>query len=91
MLDKINPEVIKNRNAILREISDRNYQAALDREMNNVVYAISEHRSDKENRYWAITDNYLKILLPDGVGGGKEILSLKVKKVEENYLIGEPI
>jgi threonylcarbamoyladenosine tRNA methylthiotransferase MtaB len=87
--DKVNPEVIKKRNATLRDISERSYRKALEKEINNVVYAISEHKSDKENRYRAITDNYLKILLPDGIGGGLEILSLKAKNVEENYLIGE--
>ncbi len=58
MMDKINPQVIKDRNAILRDISNKFYLSALKREIGKTAEIISEHRSDSKDRYWGITDNY---------------------------------
>lgn len=90
MKGKVDSRTIKERNATLRDISERNYLRALEREPGREISVISEHRSDEKNRYWGITDNYLKVLLPEGVGGGKELLSLNATTVEENYLIASP-
>ncbi len=89
MPDKINSEVIKGRNKILRDISDINYRSALKKEVGQTVYAISEFGTDKNGKhYWGITDNYLKIILPDQMGGGREILKLKATAIEDKHLIG---
>ena len=89
MPDKINSEVIKERNKILRDISDINYRSALKKEVGQTVYAISEFGTDKNGKhYWGITDNYLKIILPDQMGGGREILKLKATAIEDKHLIG---
>lgn len=85
---KISPELIKKRNAVLREISGRHYTAALKREVGNIAYAISEHRSDKHDRFWGITDNYLKVMLPENTGGGKEILKLRIIAAAADYVEG---
>lgn len=86
MPDKINPEVIKERNSILRNISKKHYEAALKREVGRMAYVISEHRARRGNFYWGITDNYLKVALPAGLGGGKEILEMKITGANQSHL-----
>jgi len=88
MPDKIGPEVIKERNAILREISKKHYAEALKREIGQTAYLISEHRARRGDHYWGITDNYLKVAIPEGHGGGKEILAMQISGVTESYLNG---
>ena len=89
MPDKIRSEVIKERNKILRDISEINYGRALKKEVGQTVYAISEYGTDKNGKYyWGITDNYLKIILPNKLGGGREILKVKATAIEDKHLIG---
>jgi threonylcarbamoyladenosine tRNA methylthiotransferase MtaB len=88
MPDKIKPEVIKKRNSILRKISKKRYAQALGREVGRVGYVISEHRVKGKDHYWGISDNYLKVFLPEHLGGGKEILKMKITAATEAYLTG---
>ncbi len=90
MPDKISPDVIKERNSALRDVSDRRYAGALRREIGNVAGAISEYGVDNgDSRYRGITDNYLRIRFPDGAGGAREIVSLNVVGASETTLIGK--
>ncbi len=87
--NKINPKIIKERSKILRDISDINYKAALKKEIGKTVFAVSEFKTDKGgDRFWGITDNFLKIILPEKPDSDREILKLKVTAVEDKYLIG---
>jgi len=89
--EKISPDEIKKRNKILREISMEHYVRALKRAVGTTVGVISEHRSDNGQQYWGITDNYLKVLLPSGSGGRKEILPMRITGAEATHLIGDLI
>nr|MBN2278338.1 tRNA (N(6)-L-threonylcarbamoyladenosine(37)-C(2))-methylthiotransferase MtaB [candidate division Zixibacteria bacterium] len=91
MTEKINPDIIKNRNRVLREISRKHYTLALKREIGQVAIAISEHRSKSGRHYWGITDNYLKVVLPLESGGGKELLRIKITGATDRNLTGEII
>ncbi|UCD95085.1 MAG: tRNA (N(6)-L-threonylcarbamoyladenosine(37)-C(2))-methylthiotransferase MtaB [Candidatus Zixiibacteriota bacterium] len=91
MPDKIKPDVIKQRNSALREISKKRYAEALKREVGETVYVISEHRVKGREHYWGITDNYLKVFLPENLGGSKEILKMKITGATNSNLIGNPI
>ena len=88
MPDKIKPEIIKERNAVLRKISKKHYAAALRREVGRTAYVISEHRARRGDHYWGITDNYLKAAVPEGYGGGKEILEMQIDDAGDAYLTG---
>ncbi len=89
MPDKVAPKFIKERSKILREISDINYKAALAKEITQTVYAVAESKTNQNKKqYWGITDNYLKILLPENLGGGREILKLNATAAKDKYLIG---
>lgn len=90
--EKVNPEIIKKRNRILRELSDKCHAEAMKSELGKTTEAISEHRTDKEDReYYGITDNYLRIRMPKEAGGGKYIVRLKVTGTSGNYLVGERV
>ncbi len=91
MPDKINPEIIKERNSFLRNISEQIYVRALKREIGNNANIISEHRAKRGEHYWGITDNYLKTAIPENFGGGKEILKIKITGCTDKHLIGEVI
>jgi len=88
---KVNPDTIKNRNAVLRAISGKHYAEALKREVGEIAYVISEHRAESDNHYWGITDNYLKVKLPADVGGGKAVLAIRMESASERYLAGRMI
>jgi len=86
--DKINPDIIKQRNKILREISDKHYARALKREIGNAAFIISEHKAKKGDHFWGISDNYLKAAIPQGSGGGREIIKIDIADATDEYLIG---
>ncbi|MCP4704370.1 MAG: radical SAM protein, partial [candidate division Zixibacteria bacterium] len=89
MPDKVSSKVIKKRSKILRDISDINYKSALQKEIGKTVYAVSESGTNKSGKhYWGITDNFLKIILPEKLGGDREIIKLKVTGAKDKYLIG---
>ena len=88
MPDKIRPDIIKRRNRILRDISKNNYSLALKREIGNTVEVISEHRAESGDHYWGITDNYLKVAVPAGFGGKKNILKIRITDARDDHLIG---
>ncbi len=90
MSEKVKPDVIKARNRILREVSERRYAEALEREVGKTVEAISEYRTDKKDRrYYGMTDNYLRIRMPEEAGGGKEVVRLVAAGVAKGALTGE--
>jgi tRNA A37 methylthiotransferase MiaB len=89
MPEKVPTKIVKERSEILRNISDLNYARALRREIGQTAEAISEHRVDRGNHYWGISDNYLKVLLPESFGGTKNIVKLKIESANNDYLVGE--
>ena len=69
--------------------TDINYESALQKEIGKTVYAVSESGTNKSGKhYWGVTDNYLKIILPEKLGGDREIIKLKVIGAKDKYLIG---
>ena len=89
MPNKINPDTIKQRNKILRDISEANYTRALSREVGQLSYVISEHKDDEGRLYYGMTDNYLRTAIPLENGGTKKIIKMKITGANENHLIGE--
>jgi threonylcarbamoyladenosine tRNA methylthiotransferase MtaB len=89
MPDKVNPEIIKDRNSILRDISSIIYARALAREIGNELEMISEHRARSGEYYWGISDNYLRVAIPLNLGGGRDIIKMKITGCTGRHLIGE--
>ncbi len=91
MPDKVRPEVIRERVAVLKEISARRLQEARDREVGNILEVISEHKGTPGGDFLAVSDNYLRVKLSGSVAGGKNIVRVKVTAVRDDYLEGDVI
>lgn len=87
--DKTPPAVIKDRNRRARDIGRANRRRHLDSQIGRVLEVISEGRLQKGGFYWGVSDNYLKVRMPDGTGGGRRIVRIRPAKRIEDHLDGE--
>lgn len=87
MTDKVPPEIIKERNAILTEISARRYAAALRRQIGQTHEVIAEHKRDEDGSFYAVADNYLKVKLPADTDGGRRLIRVRVTAAAEDHLL----
>lgn len=87
--DKVNPQVIKERNAILASVSSDMRTKAHQRQVGRILDVIPEKRQNGKDFYWGIADNYLRVKLPAHCQGGKQILRLEVKAACEKYIEGD--
>jgi threonylcarbamoyladenosine tRNA methylthiotransferase MtaB len=88
MAGKVNPETIKERNAILTRISHDLRQRALKRQVGSTLGVISEYRKRSNRFHIGVSDNYMKVRLPDHVETGKRIVPLEITGATEDYLVG---
>ena len=89
MPDKIHPDAIKERNAILTEISRTNRTKANQRQVGETLGVIAEQKKRGEKFYWAISDNYLRVKMPESFEGGKQITKVKITFANEKFIEGE--
>jgi threonylcarbamoyladenosine tRNA methylthiotransferase MtaB len=87
--DKVHPEIIKERNAVLTRISQRLRAAAHQRQVGDTLEVISEYNSGHDGHHFGVADNYIKVKLPKSCGGGREILRVKITSANEEYVEGE--
>jgi threonylcarbamoyladenosine tRNA methylthiotransferase MtaB len=54
---------------------------------------IEDEINDKEGRIHSrgITNNYIKVIIPDFVGKKGEIVSVKLKQISSNYVVSSGI
>ncbi|MCH9032218.1 MAG: hypothetical protein IIB00_08175, partial [candidate division Zixibacteria bacterium] len=88
--DKISPHIVSRRHKTLRKISTARMNLALKRSIGSELGAISENRDEATSRYWGVTDNYLRILLPDGIGGDREIHRVRANSFSNGVLSAAP-
>ena len=91
MPDKINPEVIKKRNAILTEVSDGLTKKANERQIGRVLEVISEHKQNEFGGYWGISGNYIRVKLPGHTDWGKDIVSVRITDAFDDFVDGDVI
>lgn len=89
--EKVDPRIVAKRHRQLRQISLKRRQEQVLREVGNTVSVISENFSESHGRYWGVTDNYIKTLLPEGVGGDRNIHRLRSLVSAEDYLNTEKL
>ena len=87
MADKCDARVVAERHRRLRKISKHRMCEALRREVGQTIRAISENVDSLTGRYLGVTDNYLKVLLPGGIGGDKSIHEALASSTAEGYLV----
>ncbi len=89
--DKVEPTVIKARNAELTRIS-RELRAATHRRMvGETVDVIAEDRSDTDGRQTGVADNFVRVLMPDDRHYGRELVRLRVTEATTHHVVGASI
>lgn len=88
MPDKVAPEIIKERNRILTEISDTQLARACARQVGETLEVIAEHRKDGRGVLYGVADNYVKVKLPDDCEGGRMPLSVQILSVQKDFVEG---
>jgi threonylcarbamoyladenosine tRNA methylthiotransferase MtaB len=86
---KLNPNVIKERNTVLRRVSNELRLKSHRRQIGKTLEFISEQKRTAGGFHWGISDNYLRVKLPDGTNGGKEIVRVKITAVHEDHMEGD--
>ncbi len=89
MRGKVNPETIKNRNAVLTEVSDRLREQSHHRQVGRVLEVISEHKKNEYGGYWGISGNYVRAKLPGHTNWGKSIVPVKVRSACADFVDGD--
>jgi threonylcarbamoyladenosine tRNA methylthiotransferase MtaB len=87
--DKVNPEIIKERNAILKEISDQRLAEAHRRQIGETLPVISEHVKPGGDKLFGISDNYLRVKLPVDFTGGRHIHNVRITEAHDEYVAGD--
>jgi threonylcarbamoyladenosine tRNA methylthiotransferase MtaB len=87
--DKVKPEVIRERNAILTRISNDHRAKAHRRQIGETLGAIAEHKKLENGYFWGVSDNYLKVKLPGHLDGGKEIVRMRITGASDDHVEGD--
>jgi threonylcarbamoyladenosine tRNA methylthiotransferase MtaB len=91
MPDKVDPTVIKERNAILTRISNDLKARCHARQVGRTLDVISQHKPNPDGSYWGVSDNYLKVKLPPTITPGREIVKVRITSASEDFISGEVI
>ncbi|TFB08228.1 tRNA (N(6)-L-threonylcarbamoyladenosine(37)-C(2))-methylthiotransferase MtaB [Candidatus Atribacteria bacterium MT.SAG.1] len=88
--NKVDNEVKKERSKKLQELSKElfyNFQKIFIGSIADVL--IEDEIKDKEGRIYSrgITDNYIKVVIPDFIGKKGDIVSVKLNQISSNYTI----
>lgn len=84
--DKINPEIIKERNARLSRVSNAIRKEYLKKQIGKELEVISEFGSKIKDIHFGISDNYVKVKMPDTAKGKKEIVKVKITQAFDDYV-----
>jgi threonylcarbamoyladenosine tRNA methylthiotransferase MtaB len=88
MSEKISPEVIKERNAILSEISEVNRSEAHHRQIGERLEVIAEHKKPRDAEFFGMADNFVKVKLPAAIEGGKRLIPVRVTAASDECVEG---
>ena len=89
--DKISPETIKERSAILSAISDRLWAKAHARQVGETLGVIAEHVKPARGVLYGIADNYINVKLSVDCASGRRIQAVKITSATKGYVEGEMI
>ncbi len=91
MSGKIDPRIIKERNAYLTRISNKIKENALKRQIGQTLDVISEHKLQPDGHYFGVSDNYLKVKLPNSITPDKSVYKVKINASHSDSIEGELI
>lgn len=87
---KIDSRVKKDRSKKLKDLSKELFYDFQKKFLNSSVEILIEDEiKDKEGRICSrgITDNYIKVIIPDFIGKKGEIVSVKLNQISSNYIV----
>ncbi len=87
--DKINPLIVKDRNARLTRLSNQINKNLLQRQIGKTLEVISEFKAKKDRNHFGVSDNYVKVKIPDSVVPSKKVIKIKVTQAFDDYVTGE--
>ncbi len=91
MSGKIASNAIRERNAVLTQLSRELRLKSHQRQLGKRLEVISEHRCAGDGSYWGISDNYLRVKLPGTRVWGRDIVSFEATAAHGDYLEGRVI
>jgi len=86
---KIDSRVKKDRSKKLQDLSKELFYNFQNKFLDSIADVLVEDEiKDKEGRIYSrgITDNYIKVIIPDFIGKKGEIISVKLNKISANYI-----
>jgi len=89
MGDKISPEVIKERNAVLKEVSRDFKRKAHRRQVGLVLEVIAQHRRPGRRELFGVADNYVKVSLPYEYDRGRALSRVLVTAAHDDHVSGD--
>lgn len=87
--DKVRPEIIKKRNAILTRISNKIREKSHYYQIGKTLEVISQHKRDGNGSFYGISGNYIRVKLPSTLEQSKDIIKVKVTSANLEYVSGE--
>jgi len=91
LLNKISPDIIKERNAILTRLSSRLRAQANQRQIGQTLSVIAEDKTQISGGQFGVADNYIRVAMPIGRHWGREIVSMRIRSAHDDHVEGELI
>ncbi len=89
--DKVSPQIIRERAKRLKAISKRRWRLAHEQHVGQVLDVICENKLAEDGRYRAVADNYLRVRMPAGIPGGREIYKIRLTAAAADHAEAELI
>ena len=90
-VDKVSPDVIRERSETLAAISDRLWAKAHVRQVGETLGVIAEHAKPGRSVRYGVSDNYINVKLPVDFDGGRRVHKVKITSAAGGYVEGEII
>ena len=86
--DKVDPALIKERNAILTRVSNEVKLNSHKKQVGQILEVVGEHKPTKDGHYYGVADNYLKVKFKSDSVPGREIRKIKIESAHRDYVKG---
>jgi threonylcarbamoyladenosine tRNA methylthiotransferase MtaB len=87
MTDKVTPQIIKKRSALLRSISEKKKREYSEKFLNKELSVLFE--SGSEGHWSGYTENYIRVTVPTEENLVNQIRQVKLKEVTADFVMGE--
>ena len=88
MTNQVDPQVKKQRGAILRELGQQKVAAFQARFIGQTLPVLFENRRDGQ-LLQGLTDNYIRVVAPAPDAACEEIVDVRLQRVEDDVVVGE--